>query len=68
MANVIGTEIFKKHTVEKQSDRARVSFIEDNYRVTVFKPFSDNFISQLTNRFLNYKLGFEGKAIYYCLS
>lgn len=54
----------------KQSNRAnpQVSSVEDYYRVTVFMPFIDNFISQLTTRFLNHKSVIEGKSIFYCLS
>lgn len=62
MANVIGTEITKKRTANKQTNRAnpQVSSVEDYYRVTVFMPFIDNFINQLTTRFLNHKSVFEG--------
>lgn len=70
MTNVIDTEILKKHTDGKQSNRAnpQVSSVEEYHRMTVFMPFIDNFISQFTSRFLNHKTVFEGKAIYSCLS
>ncbi|VVC27880.1 Hypothetical protein CINCED_3A001083 [Cinara cedri] len=62
LANVIATEITKKRTAKKQTNRAnpQVFSVEDYYRVTVFIPFTDNFINQLTTRFLNHKSVLEG--------
>jgi len=70
LADVIGIEISKKRTAGKQINRAnpQVSSVEEYYRVTVFVPFIDNFICQLTSRFLNHKTVFEGKAIFCYLS
>lgn len=67
MGNVLGIQITKKRTAEKQANRAnpQISSIEDYYKTTVFLPFIDNFINQLHLRFLNHKAVFKGIYIYY---
>ncbi|XP_050064793.1 52 kDa repressor of the inhibitor of the protein kinase-like [Aphis gossypii] len=65
MAELIGTSISRKRITSKQINRANpqnLKSTEEYYRVTVFLPYIDNFISQLTDRFVNHKnvlRGFE---------
>lgn len=58
MAELIGTSISRKRITSKQTNRANpqnVKSTEEYYRVTVFLPYIDNFISQLKDRFVNHK-------------
>ncbi|CAI6351604.1 unnamed protein product [Macrosiphum euphorbiae] len=57
-AELIGTSISRKRITSKQTNRANpqnLKSTEDYYRVTVFLPYIDNFISQLKDRFVNHK-------------
>jgi hypothetical protein len=42
--------------------KPQVSSVENYYKATVFMPFIDNFINQLSTRFLNHKSVFVGIA------
>jgi len=58
MAELIGTSISRKRITSKQINRVNpqnLKSTEEYYRVTVFLPYIDNFISQLTDRFVNHK-------------
>ncbi|XP_008178694.1 zinc finger MYM-type protein 1-like [Acyrthosiphon pisum] len=65
MAELIGTSISRKRITSKKTNRANpqnLKSTKDYYRVTVFLPYIDNFISQLKDRFVNHKnvlRGFE---------
>jgi hypothetical protein len=58
----------KKRTTTKQTQRANPIIQEDSieqyYQITVFLPYVDYFISQLTERFINHKNIFEGIYIF----
>lgn len=64
MADDVGIELLEKRISSKQTHRANPNSqnysTEQYYRVTVFLPYIDHFISQLTERFINHKSIFEG--------
>ncbi|XP_060871643.1 52 kDa repressor of the inhibitor of the protein kinase-like [Metopolophium dirhodum] len=64
MADDVGIELLEKRISSKQTHRANPNLqnhsTEQYYRVTVFLPYIDYFISQLTERFINHKSIFEG--------
>ncbi|CAI6372693.1 unnamed protein product [Macrosiphum euphorbiae] len=63
IASEFDLELTKKRVVGKQTNRENppnTNSVEDYYRVTVFVPYLDNFISQLSTRFLNHKSIFNG--------
>jgi len=58
MAELIGTSISRKRITSKQTNRANphnLKSTKEYYRVTVFLPYIDNFISQLKDRSVNHK-------------
>lgn len=67
MANFIDVEIIMKRITNKQKHRANYKYDYENlelvdfFRVSIFIPYIDNFISQLELRFLDHKTIFEGK-------
>lgn len=67
MANLIDVEIKMKRTINKQKHRANHKFddqnqsLENYFRVSIFLPYIEYFISQLEVRFLVHKKIFEGE-------
>lgn len=67
MAESLGISLEMKRIVGRQLNRANTNLknmsVENYYKISVFIPYIDNFISELENRFINHKSVFEG--IYY---
>lgn len=68
MANIIDVEIKAKRITNKQKHRANYKTENDEnmelvdfFRISIFIPYIDNFISQLELRFVDHKKIFEGK-------
>lgn len=63
-ADNVGIELKKKRVIPKQTMRDNPNLqdcsIEHYYCVTVFLPYVDYYIMQLTERFINHKAIFEG--------
>jgi hypothetical protein len=61
----------KKKRTTKQTQRAnpiiQKDSIEQYYQITMFLPYVDYFISQLTERFINHKNIFEDIYIFDCI-
>lgn len=68
MANIIDVEIKMKRTTNKQTHRDNYKYNDENlglvdfFKVSIFIPHIDNFISQLELRFLDHKKMFEGNV------
>jgi len=64
MAETLGISLNRKRIVGKQLNRANPNIynmtIENYYKITVFIPYIDSFISELQDRFINHKSVFEG--------
>lgn len=67
MASVVEVELAVKRITKRQtnrgnpcSDNARNLDIEEYYRITIFIPYLDFFISELMERFLSHKAIFNG--------
>lgn len=67
MSAIINVEIKRKRLTSKQKNRANHNFndtnqgLEDYFRISVFIPYIDYFVSQLELRFLAHKQVFVGK-------
>jgi len=68
MTNIIDVEIKTKRITNKQKHRANYKTENDEnmelvdfFRISIFIPYIDNFISQLELRFVDHKKIFEGK-------
>lgn len=63
----VDIELKKKRVISKQTLRDNPNHldcsIEHYYCVTVFLPYVDYYLMQLTERFINHKAIFEGKYI-----
>lgn len=73
MAEKVNIELGIKRISKKQTNRSNpndstskpITNVKDYYRITVFIPYIDYFISQLTERFLSHSKVFNGNIITY---
>lgn len=73
MADKIDIELKVKRISSRQTNRANpftdqisksITNVKNYYRITVFIPYIDYFISQLTERFLSHSAVFKGKLLH----